>query len=123
MIRYFKFLESKVSYYWKLCPACAALNYKKRNQKCNLQGKYCLLTGARVKIGYACALILLRNGAFVIATSRFPHDTAARFSQEVDFNDWKDRLHIHALDLRFISQVEKFCDMIIEKYPKLDIIS
>lgn len=40
-----------------------------------------LVTGARVKLGYAVALRLLRNKATVIATTRFPNDAAQRFSQ------------------------------------------
>ena len=65
----------------KLCPPCAELNYAKRLPKHDLTGRIALVTGARVKIGYYIALILLRNGAQVIATSRFPNDTAVRFSK------------------------------------------
>jgi hypothetical protein len=38
-------------------------------------------TGARIKIGYKAALVLLRCGAIVIATTRFPKDAAQRFAQ------------------------------------------
>jgi NAD(P)-dependent dehydrogenase (short-subunit alcohol dehydrogenase family) len=64
-----------------LCPKCATLNWEKRNQKCDLKGLYALVTGMRVKIGYSIALGLLRNGAFVIGTTRFPNDAAIRFSK------------------------------------------
>lgn len=47
-------------FYDQLCPNCAELNYRKRNQSANLQGKYALVTGARVKIGFRVALKLLR---------------------------------------------------------------
>ena len=63
------------SFYDQLCPACAELNYAKRRQVACLDGKLCIVTGARVKIGYRCALKLLRCGATVLATSRFPQDT------------------------------------------------
>ena len=42
------------------------------------------MTGGRVKIGYFAALKLLRAGATVTVTSRFPRDAAARFSNEPD---------------------------------------
>jgi hypothetical protein len=65
-------------FYDQLCPDCAALNYFKREQMVDMRGKWCLVTGARVKIGYHCCLKLLRCGANVVATSRFPVDCAAR---------------------------------------------
>lgn len=53
-----------------------------------------LVTGARIKIGYHIALRLLQSGATVIATTRFPHDAALKFSKEKDYNDWRHRLRI-----------------------------
>ena len=51
-------------------------NYAKRTQRAPLDGKVALITGARVKIGYQASLMLLRSGARVIATTRFPKDAA-----------------------------------------------
>ena len=50
-----------------------------------------ILTGARQKIGYRCALKLLRCGASVIATTRFPVDASKRFLEEADSSDWFSR--------------------------------
>ena len=50
-----------------------------------------ILSGARQKIGYRCALKLLRCGASVIATTRFPVDASKRFLEEVDSSDWFSR--------------------------------
>jgi 3-oxoacyl-ACP reductase-like protein len=69
-------------FYDQLCPACAALNYQKRNEMANLTKRVALVTGARVKIGYRIALKLLRCGATVIATSRFAADCARRYAAE-----------------------------------------
>ena len=69
-------------FYDQLCPACAALNYQKRNEMANLTDRVALVTGARVKIGYRIALKLLRCGATVIATSRFAADCARRYAAE-----------------------------------------
>jgi NAD(P)-dependent dehydrogenase (short-subunit alcohol dehydrogenase family) len=58
----------------------------------------------------------------VIATTRFPVDSAFRYSREKDFEEWKDRLHIYGLDLRHTPSVELFCTYIEQKYPRLDIL-
>ena len=96
-------------FYDALCPACAELNYEKRFQTADLDGRVALVTGARVKIGYQAALKLLRAGAHVIATTRFPHDAARRYAGEPDFADWGSRLRVHGLDLRHSPSVEIFC--------------
>src|SRR5262245_30088924 len=90
------------AFYHLLCPECAALNYAKRFQRADLAGRVALITGGRIKIGHQAALRMLRDGARVIATTRFPRDAARRFAQEADFADWCDRLHIYGLDLRHI---------------------
>ena len=109
-------------FYRGLCLKCGELNYAKRNQTANLQGLFALVTGARVKIGYAVTLRLLRAGAFVIATTRFPRDAAQRYAKEADFAQWCDRLHVYELDLRYISGVERFAEHVICCYPRIDII-
>ena len=48
-------------------------------------------TGARQKIGFRCALKLLRCGASVIATTRFPIDATKRFLAEGDSSQWSSR--------------------------------
>ena len=109
-------------FYDLLCPNCADLNWSKRIQTCDMRGKVCLVTGGRVKIGFQCCLKLLRCGATVIATSRFPVDTAKRFSIQTDFEEWRDRLHVYGLDLRDLAYVEAFCDMTLRSYSRLDAI-
>jgi len=66
--------------------------------------------------------MLLRGGATVIATTRFPVDSALRFSKEADYMDWGHRLKIHGLDLRHIPSVEIFCNFIEHNYDQLDIL-
>ncbi|HPS21112.1 MAG TPA: SDR family oxidoreductase [Candidatus Omnitrophota bacterium] len=110
------------SFYDAMCPACAEFNYQKRFQTAPLEGKVALITGSRLKIGYQATLMMLRAGARVIATTRFPVDSATRFSKEEDFSQWRDRLHIYGLDLRHITSVEMFCTYIEQKYDRLDIL-
>ncbi|MBI4652209.1 SDR family NAD(P)-dependent oxidoreductase [Candidatus Desantisbacteria bacterium] len=109
-------------FYDSMCPQCAELNYKKRFQTASLHGQVALITGSRLKIGYQAALMMLRAGAKVIATTRFPVDSALRFSREKDFSSWADRLHIYGLDLRHTPSIEIFCRFIEQKYDRLDLL-
>ena len=109
-------------FYDTMCQDCGDFNYAKRFQTAELTGQVALVTGSRLKIGYHIALILLRSGATVIATTRFPVDAALRFSKEEDFMQWGDRLKIHGLDLRHIPSVEIFCNFIEQQYDRLDIL-
>jgi NAD(P)-dependent dehydrogenase (short-subunit alcohol dehydrogenase family) len=109
-------------FYDTLCKKCGDLNYRKRFQTASLQGQVALITGSRLKIGYQAALMMLRAGATVIATTRFPVDAAARYSKEEDYALWGNRLHIHGLDLRHIPSVEIFTNYVEQKYGRLDIL-
>ena len=108
-------------FYDTMCSTCGDLNYAKRFQTTDLQDQVAVITGSRLKIGFHITLMLLRSGATVIATTRFPVDSAIRFSKEDDYMDWSNRLHIHGLDLRHIPSVEIFCNYIEQKYDRLDI--
>lgn len=109
-------------FYDQLCPRCAELNYAKRTESANLEGRVALLTGGRVKIGYQAGIKLLRAGAHLVVTTRFPQDSAQRYSQEPDFFQWKDRLEIYGLDLRHTPSVEAFCSHMAATHPRLDYI-
>lgn len=109
-------------FYDTMCPTCAALNYTKRFQTTDLTGQVALITGSRLKIGYHATLMMLRLGATVIATTRFPHDSAIRYAKEKDFNVWGDRLHIYGLDLRHTPSVEIFCTHIEQTFSRLDLL-
>lgn len=107
-------------FYDSMCSACGDFNYAKREQTADLAGQYALVTGARVKIGYQASLKLLRAGAHVIATTRFPVDAAERYAQETDFDSFRERLEIHGLDLRHTPSVERFAHGLLEQLPRLD---
>ena len=109
-------------FYDQLCPRCAELNYAKRTESANLEGRVALLTGGRVKIGYQAGIKLLRAGAHLVVTTRFPQDSAQRYSQEPDFFQWKDRLEIYGLDLRHTPSVEAFCSHMAATHSRLDYI-
>jgi NAD(P)-dependent dehydrogenase (short-subunit alcohol dehydrogenase family) len=109
-------------FYDQLCPACAAFNFAKRSELADLRGRTALVTGGRVKIGYQAALKLLRSGARLIVTTRFPRDAARRFAQERDFIEWAGRLTIFGLDLRHTPSVEAFCRELLATQARLDFI-
>jgi NAD(P)-dependent dehydrogenase (short-subunit alcohol dehydrogenase family) len=109
-------------FYDQLCPSCAALNFAKRTESADLHGRVALLTGGRVKIGYQAGIKLLRAGAELIVTTRFPRDSAARYAQEPDFAEWSDRLTIFGLDLRHTPSVEAFCSELLHTRDRLDFI-
>jgi len=109
-------------YYDSMCEPCGDFNYSKREQTADLSGQYALVTGARVKIGYQASLKLLRAGAHVIVTTRFPVDAAGRYSAETDFAAFSERLQIHGLDLRHTPSVELFTRYLLERLPRLDYI-
>lgn len=109
-------------YYDSMCRACGDFNYAKREQTADLAGRVALVTGARVKIGYQAALMLLRAGAEVVALTRFPVDAAARYAEEPDYADWCGRLQIHGLDLRHTPSVDTFARWLGETLPRLDYI-
>jgi NAD(P)-dependent dehydrogenase (short-subunit alcohol dehydrogenase family) len=109
-------------FYDQMCPSCGDFNYRKRTETADLSGRVALLTGGRVKIGYQAGIKLLRSGAQLIVTTRFPRDSASRYAAEPDFGDWADRLEIFGLDLRHTPSVEAFCSHLLSTRRRLDFI-
>ena len=109
-------------FYDQLCVPCGDENFAKREPRFDLRGKVALLTGARVKIGYHAAIMLLRNGCRVVVTTRFPADAAARFAAEKDAADWLPRLSVWGLDLRHTPSVDAVARHLASTLGRLDFI-
>jgi len=109
-------------FYDAMCPSCASLNYSRRFPKGDLTGRIAVVTGARLKIGFQTAVLLLQRGCRVLCTSRFPRDAAQRFAALPDFETFKDRVHVYGLDLRHIPSVELFAAHVSHRHPHLDIL-
>ena len=109
-------------FYDQMCPACAELNFAKRTETADLSGRVALLTGGRVKIGYQAGIKLLRAGARLIVSTRFPRDAMARYAAEADYADWADRLDVYGLDLRYTPDVEEFAAQLLRSETRLDFI-
>ncbi|MGD8150508.1 SDR family NAD(P)-dependent oxidoreductase [Ornithinimicrobium sp. Y1694] len=111
-----KYTHVDAFYHW-LCPTCAAKSHGKREQRTDLRGRRALLTGGRAKIGMHIALRLLRDGAELTITTRFPRDAARRFAELADSPDWLDRLTIVGIDLRDPTQVVALADEVAAGGP------
>jgi NAD(P)-dependent dehydrogenase (short-subunit alcohol dehydrogenase family) len=107
-------------FYDQMCGACGDENFARRSAAVDLRGRVALVTGARVKIGYQAAILLLRAGCRVVACTRFPRDAAARYAREPDFAAWSDRLSIFGADLRHTPSVELLCQHLDATLPRLD---
>lgn len=109
------------AFYHQLCPDCAARSHAKRDARTDLTGRRALLTGGRAKIGMYIALRLLRDGAHLTITTRFPNDAIRRFAAQPDSADWLHRLRIVGIDLRDPAQVVALADDVAAQGP-LDIL-
>ncbi|OHF01606.1 hypothetical protein CORC01_03096 [Colletotrichum orchidophilum] len=87
-----------------MCIPCGEFNLAERAlslpENLSLIGKTAVVTGGRVNLGFQTALRLLRCGAAVIVSSRYPEDALSRYRLESDFEDWAERLRIVGADFR-----------------------
>ncbi|KAJ3324279.1 hypothetical protein HDV06_000318 [Boothiomyces sp. JEL0866] len=104
------------------CPPCASFNLAKRLQKITIPNRIALVTGVRVKIGYEIGLKLLRSGATVLGTTRFPKDAIRRYSLEPDFEEWRHNLRIYGIDFRDLTMVNEFIDKLLTTQSHLNMI-
>lgn len=109
-------------FYHYLCPNCAATNFERRSDSYGLSGRTALVTGGRIKIGFEIAIRLLRCGATVHITTRFPINALEAYSQEADYSEWKDRLKIHGLDFRNLPSLQELTDQLLCNLDSLEIL-
>ena len=109
-------------FYDQMCGPCGDFNFQKRSQTADLRGRTALVSGGRVKIGYQAVILLLRAGARVIVSTRFPRDAAERYAREADFESFRDRLTIYGLDLRHTPSVEAFARHLEATEARLDFV-
>ncbi len=109
-------------HYHMLCPTCAAENWEARTRRADLSGRRALLTGGRIKIGFELALKLLRDGAELLVTTRFPRDAIRRFAALPDFSQWSDRLRVVGVDLRYLPGVLGLARTLLDEGRAIDIM-
>jgi hypothetical protein len=95
--------------YPSLCKPCGSFNIAESNlslpHNLRLSGKTAVVTGGRVNLGFHTTLRLLRCGAKVIVSTRYPWDAQKRYTAEEDSDEWKDRLKIIGADFRTAKDV------------------
>lgn len=97
-----RILEKPHTTFRSMCDPCGEFNLAGSNlpKGLKLGGKTALVTGARVNLGFHTALRLLRCGAYVIATTRYPKDAYQRYRAEGDSGKWWNRLSVLGADFR-----------------------
>ncbi|MEQ8819468.1 MAG: SDR family NAD(P)-dependent oxidoreductase [Sumerlaeia bacterium] len=108
--------------YAACCFLCGEDNLMWRERTADLRGRVALVTGGRVKSGFAVARRLLACGAEVHVTTRFPADAWRRFGAEAGFETWRDRLFVHGLDFRDVPALEAFAGQCLSVLPHLDLL-
>ncbi|KAH8772744.1 oxidoreductase [Diaporthe sp. PMI_573] len=87
-----------------MCEPCGEFNLAGSSvslpQNLKLEGRTALVTGARINLGFHVVLRLLRCGASVIASTRYPRDAVARYKEQPDAAGWMDRLRVVGADFR-----------------------
>ncbi len=108
------------SVYHLHCPECAAFDLEQRHARSDMRGRRVVLTGGRIKIGFHVALKLLRDGAEVLVTTRFPDDAVSRFKRVDDYGDWGNRLTVVGLDLCDLAGTREFAADVARRWPSID---
>lgn len=115
------YFELDAFYQW-MCPSCAGFNRERREASADLVGRRAFVTGGRVKIGFHVVRMLVRDGAEVVVTTRFPADAARRFAADPVLGQALDRLRIIGIDLRDPRQVVGLTEKLRADGQPLDIL-
>ncbi|ERF73745.1 hypothetical protein EPUS_00999 [Endocarpon pusillum Z07020] len=118
-------LVSHHAQYSSLCKPCGDFNLASCGlslpQNLHLEGKTALVTGGRLNLGYHTALRLLRCGAKVIVSTRYPRDAEVRYLAEHDSESWRERLKIIGADFRAASDVFQLVEAVKECLRRWDL--
>lgn len=109
--------------HYGICTSCREFNDTMREKSCDMSGRWAVITGGRIKIGYAVCLRLLRAGANVIAVTRYPKTALENYSKETDFSFFRDRLFIIGFDLLRVDRITELIEDIVHiSEGKIDIL-
>ncbi len=108
------------AFYHALCPTCADRNFVARELTADLSGRRAIVTGGRIKIGFEIAMSLLRAGARVTVTTRFPRDAEQRYAALPA--ELRERLTIEGLDFLDLRGVSAWTDREVARAEPLDIL-
>ena len=85
-------------YYNRLCWDCGLRAWEIRHKQADLRHLRMCITGCRHTVGLTTTLRALRQGAFVLGTTRFPNLALATYKLEPDYQAWATRLVIIGAD-------------------------
>ncbi len=88
-----------------MCYDCGYKNYNFRKLTGDFSRIRAYVSGCRHTIGYEITLWLLRHGAHVIGSTRFPNSALFNYSNELDYDKFKDRLKVIKCDFLNISDI------------------
>ena len=60
---------------------------------------------------------MLKNGATVYVTTRFPKNALERYKKEKDYSEWKNRLLLTSVDFKVTQSVYEFCKFLDSEIP------
>lgn len=98
--------------YKGMCIACGIFNYQQKIKMADLRHIKALVTGVRHKIGFQTVIKLLRCGATVIGSTRYPYAAWYNYSKETDFETWKHRLILLQCDFTKSDQVKSLINYV-----------
>jgi NAD(P)-dependent dehydrogenase (short-subunit alcohol dehydrogenase family) len=109
------------------CVPCGVLFQKNRYMQRDLTDRVGLVIGARTKLGHQILLKLVRSGAKVIGTTRYPKQALELFKNYVDYEKWSHLIDFYDVPLDLDTpeikiNVNKLCEFIEAKYGRLDIL-
>lgn len=90
------------------CVKCGTKFQENRYIYTSQEGKVAVVTGGRTKLGHQVCLKLLRAGAVVFATTRFPDKARDIYTAYPDYSKWENNLHLYALDMDVPNLAEEF---------------
>ena len=109
------------------CIKCGLQFQKFRHFTRDLSDRVALVTGARTKLGHQILLKLLRAGAIVVGTTRYPLEAMQLFERYSDFELWKKRINFYpnSMDLDkldLIKDIKELENWLRTHFGRLDIL-
>jgi len=101
------------------CFECGVFNLECGRETSDLTGKTALVTGCRHTVGLAMAVRLLRMGATVIGTTRFPNAALLNYQSQPDYSTWHHRLRLFACDFTVVASVRRLLDDLAPSPPDI----
>ena len=101
-------------YYDRLCWDCGLRAWQIRHKHADLRNLRMCITGCRHTVGLTTTLRALRQGAFVLGTTRFSNLALSAYKLEPDYQIWADRLVIIGADFTKYQDIQNVISALAE---------